>query len=258
MNKANLFVFIVLTVFFSACGSVKIDELQMMSDVDNSLIPYNDFPPLVIQSDDILSVVVRSEKPANIQPFVSARNELIDDSQGPASIGKENGYRVDSEGMIYLPFVGGVLAQGKTTTELQQELNAALKAFINDIAVQVNFINFKVTVLGEVNRPNAYSVKNERLTLLEAIGMAGDFTSYASRSNVLIVRERNDEQQFIRINTQNKDLFQSEYYYLQPNDLVYIEPLKAKQYATSGGFIERYGFFFVSLATLIASVWPRN
>jgi polysaccharide export outer membrane protein len=105
-------------------------------------------------------------------------------------------------------------------------------------------------MIGEVTRPNAYIIPNEHLNLLEAVGMAGDFTPYARRNSVLVIRERNQVREFARINTQKDSLFSSPYFYLRPNDVVYVEPLKAKQYAIQGDFLNRYSPVILPIVTL--------
>ena len=134
---------------------------------------------------------------------------------------------------------------------MREEIANKLVDFIPDASVQVRFVNFRVTLMGEVKQPNTYIIPNERLTILEAIGMAGDFTDYARRNSVLVVRERNGVREFARVNTQDPELFNSPYFYLSPNDIVYVEPLKAKQYATRGDFIDRYSVILVPFISAI-------
>ena len=124
--------------------------------------------------------------------------------------------------------------------------------------MQVRFLNFRVTVLGEVRAPNTYIIPNERLTILEAIGMAGDFTPYSRRNSVLVIRQRSDIREFGRVNTQDTVLFQSPYFYLSPNDIVYVEPLKAKQYATQGDFASRYAPLLFPIVSLLTFFLGRS
>ncbi len=243
----------------SSCGSVKYPEMLMFDDVTNELAELDSLPILVIQADDILSIKVSSRKPADVVAFQLERENQVQGGQGANALGVLDGYRVNEEGKIYLPFIGEVTAAGKTVSELRKEIATALQSgFITDASVQVRFLNFRVTILGEVTLPSAYTIPNERLTVLEAIGMAGDFTPYAKRNTVLIIRERNDVREFVRINTQDKSLFQSPYFYLQPNDLVYVAPLKAKKYATQGDFIERYSSILFPLVSLLTFVLGAN
>lgn len=243
----------------SSCGSVKYPEMLMFDEVTNELAELDSLPILVIQADDILSIKVSSRKPEDVVAFQLERENQVQGGQGANALGVLDGYRVNEDGKIFLPFIGEVNAAGKTVSELRKEIAGSLQAgFITDASVQVRFLNFRVTILGEVNLPSAYTIPNERLTVLEAIGMAGDFTPYAKRNTVLIIRERNDVREFVRLNTQNKSLFQSPYFYLQPNDLVYVAPLKAKKYATQGDFIERYSGILFPLVSLLTFFLGAN
>lgn len=252
---------LVISLLYHGCGSVKIEDMRMMDQVESQLSLIENLPTLTIRPDDILGIDVTSRNPDNVAAFQPIREVFRNDTEGSAAIGNLTGYRVDEEGLIYLPFLGGVTAGGKTSAEIRLELTEALKAYIPDVSVQVRFINFRVTIIGEVNRPNTYAIRNERLTILEAIGMAGDFTSYANRMNILLVRQRTDSREIARINTKDKSLFTSDYFYLQPNDVLYVEPLKAKQYATRGDFLDRYGSFVfsgVTVVTFLVSLLVNN
>lgn len=237
----------------SSCGSVKHTDMMMLQNVQNQLAAIDTMPSLRIQPDDILSIQVSSRVQNATDAFQALQKE-VSGGAGENALGAKEGYRVDETGDIYLPYLGKVKASGKTVLQLRQEINNSLVAFIPDATVQVRFINFRVTMIGEFNRPNAYIIPNEHLNLLEAVGMAGDFTSYAKRNNVLVIRERNQVREFARVNTQSDSLFTSPYFYLRPNDIVYVEPLQAKQYATQGDFWNRYSQSFVPAISLLTFV----
>lgn len=234
----------------SSCGGVKHAEMIMFEKVQSDLAAIDSFPVLKVQEDDLLSIQVASRNPQTVIAFHQGTKPTTSAS-GENALGIQEGYRVDEKGNVYLPFLGQVHAAGKTILELREEITERLIEFIPDASVQVRFLNFRVTLLGEVFRPNAYIIPNERLTILEAIGMAGDFTPYARRNSVLVIRERNGVREFARVNTQDKALFMSPYFYLSPNDIVYVEPLKAKQYATQGDFIQRYSGVLFPIVTLL-------
>jgi len=233
----------------------------MLEDIQEKLLEVNNLPLLQIQPDDILSVQVASRNPETViafQQVQSNRGASGGAAAGVGALGARDGYLVDEEGNIYLPFLGGVKAAGKTISQLRTEITRQLKDYIPDASVQVRFLNFRVTVLGEVNAPNTYIIPNERLTILEAIGMAGDFTSYSRRNSVLVIRQRSDIREFGRVNTQDTVLFQSPYFYLSPNDIVYVEPLKAKQYATQGDFASRYAPLLFPIVSLLTFFLGRS
>lgn len=238
-----------VAMLFFGCGSVKHAEMMMLQDAQNQIASIDSLPALKIQTDDILGIFVSSSVDEALNSFKDPK-EGVRAASGESALGLQDGYRVDEAGDIYMPYLGKVKAAGKTVLDLREEISVGIKEFYPDATVQVRFLNFRVTLMGEVNRPNVYTIPNERLNILEAIGMAGDFTPYARRNFVLIMRERNKVREFARINTQDPTLFQSDYFYLQPNDLVYVEPLKAKQFATQGDFISRYSGVLVPVVTL--------
>ncbi|MCB0621330.1 MAG: polysaccharide biosynthesis/export family protein [Saprospiraceae bacterium] len=234
--------------FLCSCGGVKHADLIMLENVQSQIEALDSMPVLVIQNGDILSVQVASRNPETVKAFEQARE--VTALSGEQALGVQEGYRVDEEGMIYMPFLGPVKASGNTIVEFRQSITDELVQFIPDVSVQVRFLNFRVTMLGEVSRPNAYVIPNEHINILEAIGMAGDFTSYARRDAVLVIRERNGQRELVRVNTQDISVFESPCFYLQPNDVVYVEPLKAKQYATRGDFLDRYSRLLVPVISL--------
>jgi polysaccharide export outer membrane protein len=238
------------TLFFlSNCGSVKYPEMVMMQNVQNQLAAMDTVAALKIRPNDLLSIEVNSQ--AKEAQEIFQKQQTVTAGSGENALAIQEGYRVDELGNIYMPLLGKVTAAGKTVTQLRQDVASKLSAYYNDVTVQVRFLNFRVTLMGEVTRPNAYIVPNEKLNVLEAVGMAGDFTPYARRNNVLIMRERNQIREFARLNTQDTSLFTSPYFYLQPNDVVYVEPLEAKKYATQGDFLNRYSGVFFPLVTLL-------
>jgi polysaccharide export outer membrane protein len=138
------------------------------------------------------------------------------------------GYFVDQEGFLDFPSIGKVFVNQKTLGEVKELLLEKLKVFLKDAVVNVRFINLKISVLGEVQKPGVIRLTNKRLTIFEAIGMAGDMTSYSNRANVLLIREKNGKRTTARLNLQATSIFQSPYYYLQQNDVLIVEPTKAK------------------------------
>ena len=255
--KFNCF-WIVGFILLSGCGSVKIKQMVMFDDVKTEKLPIDSIPELRIMPLDIIGIQVTSNDPATVLVFQQQRVASSGTNSGAASgegaMGIQEGYRVDEEGNIHMPFIGAVEARGKTLNELRKEITTRLDKYILNTSVQCRFMNFRVTLMGEVAHPSTYIIPNERLTILEAVGMAGDFTPYAERNNVLVIRERNGVREFARVNTQDRNLFASPYFYLSPNDIVYVEPMKAKQYATQGDFVERYSVILVALlsfATII-------
>ncbi|MCS6929039.1 MAG: polysaccharide biosynthesis/export family protein [Saprospiraceae bacterium] len=184
----------------------------------------------VVQRGDILHIVVHSSEAEAVAPFnwqgFSEANPLS--AAQPQMVEIFLGYLVNGEGNIDFPLLGAVPVAGLTLSQVKDTLEARLKTYVRDVVVQVRFINFRITVLGEVNQPGTYTITSPRITLLEALGRAGDLSPYANRTNILHIREQNGQRIFTRINLQTDQLFSSPVYYLQQNDIIYVEPGRSK------------------------------
>lgn len=190
---------------------------------------------LPIQPEDLLRIQVHSFDPLAAAPFNLEREGQNNPmqmqgggNQGNSQLELFMGYFVDQAGYIDFPVLGRIPVAGKTLEEAKSDLLLRLANYLKDPVVNIRYLNFKVTVLGEVARPGILRLSNKRVTLLEALGMAGDLTHYANRRNVLILREKEGVRTAERLNLQQIDIFNSPYFYLQQNDVIYIEPIKAR------------------------------
>jgi len=138
------------------------------------------------------------------------------------------GYLVDANGMIEMPLLGTVKIAGLTTSEARDTLKKKLSFYLKEPTVNVRFLNYKISVMGEVLHPGVYVIPNETITLPEALSLAGDMTIFGRRENVLVIRDNNGKKEFGHINLNNREIFSSPYYYLHANDVVYIEPSKGR------------------------------
>ncbi|GAA4416052.1 polysaccharide biosynthesis/export family protein [Nibrella viscosa] len=186
-----------------------------------------------IQPGDILSIQVNSlnaEATTYFNPYVAFAS-IDNRSQAvasPSSLPSTTGYLVDKDGNIELPLIGKIAVRDLTSVEARERIREQLKVYLKEPTVNVRNQNFKVSVLGEVARPSLLNIPNEQITLPEALGLAGDVTIYGRRDNVLVIREENGKKEFVHIDMTRRDLFRSPYYYLHPNDVVYVEPGKAR------------------------------
>ncbi len=162
------------------------------------------------------------------------------------------GYRVSEQGTIDFPKLGQVRVVGSSIAALETRLKDTLATYLREPYVAVRLLSFKVSVMGEVVRPSVFTVQNEKITLPEAISLAGDLTLYGRRENVLIVRETGGKREFGRVNLTDRNLFDSPFYYLKPNDVIYIEPKRGKR-IQAGQFFP-YIPSVISALTLIATV----
>ena len=188
-----------------------------------------------IQPGDLLAVQVNSLNPEASSFFNPYTAIAVADRGGQpmqvtptTPLPTQNGYLVDSDGTIELPVLGKLAVMGLTTTEVRDNLRQKLGTYLKEPTVNVRNLNFRISVMGEVSRPSLFTIPNERITLLEALSLAGDVTIYGRRENVLVIREENGQRAFGRIDLTNRNVFKSPYYYLHPNDVVYVEPGRAK------------------------------
>lgn len=138
------------------------------------------------------------------------------------------GYLVDEQGKIILPMLGIMQAEGLTKVELTDTITRRIRESVSDAIVSVRLMNYRVTILGEVAKPGTYSIPNERVTLLDVVGLAGDLTIFGRRDNIKIIRETNGKRELGEVNLNEGNIFASPYFYLRQNDIVYVEMTKRK------------------------------
>lgn len=215
-------------ILFSACNSTK--EVVYLQDV----IPLKQQDierkyEVFIHEDDLLSIMVNSKDPELALPF---NMPLITYQIGSESSGQQRvlGYLVDTNGDIDFPILGKLHVAGLSRLELRDLIKEKLISgdYIKDPVVTVQFLNYKVSVMGEVARPGSFTITGDRITLLEALSMAGDLTIYGRRDRVAVIREENGKRTILFHDLRSSDIFTSPCYYLQQNDIVYVEPNKAK------------------------------
>ena len=174
------------------------------------------------------------------------------------------GYVVDNDGFIDFPILGRLKVSGLTRWELSEMIKNRLldEGYLTDCVVTVEFMNFKVSVIGEVNSPGTYTIEGDKVTVLQAISLARDLTIFGQRENVTVIRERDKERIMYQINLCDVSMFDSPAYYLQQNDIVYVEPsaIKARQSTTDDkalrmtSIMVSSGSLLVSIATMIISL----
>ena len=244
--KIILFISIILSLLTSCISTKKIVYFNNIQDtvLNNPSVDIES----VIQKKDLLSISVSSLNPEasyifnspNLMTATSASTSsaISATGAGTSSVGGPTqviGYLVSQEGTIRFPVLGTVLAAGLTKRQLEEEMTKSLaeKKLLVDPIVNVRFLNFRITVLGEVAKPTTINVVNERISILEALGLAGDLTIYAKRNNVLLIREEDNKKIIKRLDLNSDKLLSSPYYYLKTNDIVYVEPNNTKIASTS-------------------------
>ncbi|WP_026135882.1 polysaccharide biosynthesis/export family protein [Nafulsella turpanensis] len=230
----NIATYLLLLVSLLSCSkrnllyfsSTEERAVKMEHHINNS----NNIDPK-IQPNDLLSITVTSlSAEANVL-FNKGEVIPVGNSGGYSNNGPNvysEGYLVDKEGFIDFPVLGRIQLGGITKAEAKARINSKLVRYLKEPVVNIRFLNFRVTVVGEVSRPSTFTIPSEKITILEALGMAGDLTIYGKRENVLLIREEGGEKTLVRLNLNSKELLDSPYFYLQQNDVIYVEPNKAK------------------------------
>ncbi len=239
-SKVRLLLMIIICSAVFSCRSAK-EAVYFNNQPEGEFAINNPLTQQPIVPNDILSITVSS-------PNADASAVYNGTAQ------KTTSYLVEKDGSFQFPVLGKIQAAGLTKAQLTDFLRNTLidKKLLLDPIVTINYLNFRVTVLGEVTKPMVVLVPNEKISLLEALGMAGDLTIYARRDNVMLIREENGKRLIKRIDLNSGDLFNSQYYYLKSNDIIYAQPNKTKIFSTSSTRqILPIIFSAISLAALV-------
>lgn len=204
-----------------------------------------------MQPDDLLLIIVSAPDQEAAAPF-NLTTENIPTVVGQAGMAQRQQqlYLVDKNGAIDFPVLGQIQIGGLTKTEVVKQLKDKLALYIKNPIVNIRIMNYKITVQGEVTKPGSYPINSERVTLVEALGMAGDLTIYGKRNNIVVVRETQGKKTVGRVDLTKADFINSPYYYLSQNDLVYVEPNKAK---SSSSTFNQNTTVWISIASLVSS-----
>lgn len=252
-NRINysFFLGIAILLFSSSCVSRKKiayfqDLPQLKAEVD--LAQSN----LKIQPNDLLTITVSAANIEAVQPF----NLPVTSAPRIGEMGVQGNmqlqsYLVDSDGNIEFPVLGTVHVAGLTRQELVEKLKKEISHYVQNPIVNIKIVNFQVTILGEVNRPGTFTVPDERISLSKALGLAGDLSIYGRRDNVLVMRETGGQTEYRYIDLTKSDFINSPYYYLQQNDVVYVEPNSAQR---QGASYNRNASVYISIASVLISL----
>lgn len=222
---------ILIVVIFTMSSCVKYPQLLYFRNQDEfvRLQDHNitNEVEVKVKPDDAIYVMVRALDQLTAEPFNLFPTQNTTNLGNSSSNTTLQGYLVDVNGNIDMPILGRVNVADKTIDQVKMILLEKLKPYLKEPVVIVRFLNFRFTVLGEVKSPRTISVPGERITILEALGQAGDLTPYSDRDHIMVIREEDGKRTFGYINIHSPDVFQSPYFYLQQNDIVYVEPIKA-------------------------------
>lgn len=206
-----------------------------------------------IQPDDLLLIVVTAENPESAMPFNIGTAGVPNSKKLFPTQSQESvlSYLVDSEGKIDFPILGTLKVGGLSRTEVIKLFKEKISLYIKNPIINIRITNFKISVQGEVNAPNTFSIESERVTLLDAISLAKDLTIYGRRDNVLIIREINGIKTYNRVDLTKADFMSSPFYYLTQNDLIYVEPNQNK---INGAAVGANTNVLISITSLLITV----
>ena len=241
------------------CGCSAIERTVYLQDVaDNVSIKAASEAQIRIKPLDRLTIVVSSKDPELAAPFnaTSSYNSLSSNPMGNSTSNGASSLQVrtvDESGLLYIPIIGNVYCAGKTRSELAAEIAQKIKngGYISDAVVNIQFVDMKIFVLGEVSKPGQYDITRDHVTILEALAMAGDMTIYGNRQAVTVVRKVNGETKVYQMNMLDSKMFESPGYYLQQSDVVYVQPNK---YKAATAEINQNRNFWLSIATTFVSI----
>lgn len=244
-----------ILVMLSSCGSrKKMLYLQQDSTQINTL--YEQYVPR-IQKNDILTIAVKAADPKVTAPFNPISSMTSSTLTQQTDMALRPTYTVDDNGDISLPMLGKVRVIGLTRMQAIEKIRTELGQYIKDPDVNMNFNNFRISVLGEVSRPGSFIMPTERVTILEALGMAGDMTIRGIRENVLLIREVDGHKTMHRLDLTQQSTLNSPYYYLAQNDVIYVEPNKAQINNSKLGANSNIIISVASLLITVISVMTR-
>ena len=260
--KLNRIMAIAATIVMAAaCSPKTYQQIDYLQDIDsNSTLAMKENQGILIQPQDQLSIVVSSRNPE----LSASLNKPVASYQAGSEINTNNygqqrllGYSVDNKGNLDFPILGSIHVAGLTRWQLQEAIRERIieEGIILDPIVTVEFMNFKISVMGEVNNPGTYAVTGDKITLFGALSLARDLTIYGRRDNVTVIREQNGKRNIYKLDLRDSEIFNSPAYYLQQNDVVYVYPnsVRAGQSTINENYFKS-GSFWISLSSVAVTV----
>jgi len=237
---------LLMIMLMCSCASKK-NVVYFQDEPITSIIKKQDFV-LSFKTNDLLTIRVSALDPTVARPFnleaVSTNTSVID-AQGSL---KMQTYLIDADGNIEFPVLGLIKLGGLTRSDANSFLKEKLSEYIKNPIVNIRLANFTITVLGDVNNPGTFTVQDERISITEALGLAGDLTIYGRRDNIMLIREVNGEKRFAKYDLSSINIVNDPYYYLSQNDVIYVEPNKSK--IRSSNYSQNNGVLISAIGTL--------
>ncbi len=262
MMKNLIYYLILLLTMFSCKPKENMVYMEKEKNIAESKINQAVFYGAHIQSGDVLDIKVTAFDENAVRPFnLYSMNNSTNPEQvvlGQVEQIAPQGYLVDNEGFIYFPVLGKLYIKGMTLAQLRADLEKRLLTYLSDPLVSIKQLNFNVTILGEVKKPGQYTIPSDKITILQALGLAGDMTDYGNRTNVKLIREEEGVSKTYVIDFTDKNITNSPYYYIQQNDVLYVEPdlikKKTANVDPNRNLIFQVGGIALGVATLLISL----
>ena len=255
--KSRLLIMLIAAAALLSCTSTKDNSLAYFKDLDAQVSgslpnPQGNYP-IQIQPDDELVITVTSTVPE----ATAAYNLPMDN---PATRGnlrtqtqpRSQTYIVDDQGYIMMPILGRIMVKDKTTSEISEEITAMVAQNVKDPYVRVDIVNFSVDVLGEVRVPQRVYSGRQHFTVLDALAQCGDLTEFGQRDRVYVIRTENGKREYHRLDLTSSEIFNSPYFYLQQNDVVYVEPNQIR--IDNSKYNQNNAFKLSVISTVVSSV----
>lgn len=261
MKLYRLLAITAIVVLAAGCSTTTYQQIDYLQDITrNETLDMKENAGIVIQPQDQLSIVVSSRNPE----LSAALNKPVASYQAGSEITSTNsgyqrllGYVVDNEGNIEFPMLGELHIAGLTRWELQEMIKERVisEGILLDPIVTVEFMNFRISVMGEVNNPGTFSVTGDKITLLGALSLARDLTIYGRRDNVTVIREQNGQRNVYKVDLRKSSMFDSPAYYLQQNDVVYVYPnsVRAGQSTINENYFKSANFW-ISMSSVAVTI----
>ncbi len=252
MKRYHFLLFIGIIIFCSSCGTTKnVSYFQDLDDYLQKEVALSDSAQEIkIKPNDQLAIIVSSVNPQTVAPFNLSASTMSQNNPISSSLPS---YLVDSEGEINFPTLGKIRLAGLSMEEAVDLLQIRLQDYVKDPIVNIQILNFRVSVLGSVNAPGPFYFTGQRVSILDAIANARDLTLYGRRDNILLIRENGSKKEFIRFDlTKSNNVFSSKYFYLQQNDILYVE--SNKEHQKDAQMSQQKQFNLTLISTAITSV----
>jgi polysaccharide export outer membrane protein len=229
VRHGHLLVVAIFIMILTSCVTQRKVEYLQDKNKNFKAFDESEFSDYTLKPNDELFIRVNSLDEGAANVFTASQGQTSTPVGGMDPYGASlMSYSVDKEGYLLLPIIGEIPVSGKTLSQVSSVLVDSLYHILSQPVVSIKLVNRYITVLGEVNRPGHFSYSQEKLNVLDALGLAGDVTDYANRKDVIILRNENGKNYRVNLNLTKSDILSSGYYNLRPNDIVYIKPLRNK------------------------------